>query len=203
MLFAILIALSCRKADIAGSDSHNVEIYEYGTGRPVGGVTINLFKCGYFDYLYGCTQNALLASYSTNNEGVARVSGEHYLQATRGMEALKSGYWTQEVGKGRNEICPEARIRINMNCANNYPPGKWLYIANVEERLLLTNNLGTYVYSSNRLVDTTVEVRAFGNQNNRLRWMVADHGGYIVHHSGSLAPVHVAGGNTVTVNLSY
>lgn len=143
------------------------------------------------------------------NPDIAKIRYADYNGANEGLKISKSQYWTQDGSMGKNELCPEGWIRLNIKRTSNYPDSLVFVLFNVEERFLLTGSEGMKVLKMNQRTDTTVLIRAFGTQKNTLLWKVAEEfiawNGitYNTVASGSLPPANVPAKGTIDLSLEY
>src|SRR5688572_25443106 len=173
-LLTAFAIISCKKNEQQVDDSVTVEVVEVISAKPVANATITLYKCTNYDNIFGCLSKGVLATYSTDAAGIAKIKSADYNGANEGLQISKGQYWTQEGQMGKNELCPEGWIRLNIKRTSNYPDSLAFFLFNVEERFVLTTSEGMRVLKMNQRTDTTVLIRAFGAQKNTLKWLVGE-----------------------------
>jgi hypothetical protein len=208
-LFTAFAIISCKKNYPRADEAVTVEVVEINSAKPVANAALTLYKCTDYDNIFGCLLKGVLATYSTDAAGIAKIRSADYYGANEGLQISKGQYWTQEGQMGKNELCPEGWIRLNIKRTSNYPDSLVFFLFNVEERFLLTGSEGMRVLKMNQRADTTVLIRAFGSQKNALKWLVGeefyipDYIAYDTLASGILSPVTVPANGTIDLSLTY
>lgn len=186
-----------------------VEVIELNSNKPVPGASVTLYKCTKYDFVFGCLDIGVSSHYLTNQNGIAAIRNADYFQANEGLRISKSGYWTRNGGQGRNELCPEGWIQLNIKRTSLYPDSLFFYLFNMGENTPSIISAGGEVLKMKQRADTTALIRAFGSQKNALTWIVGQKFQYWYGisfdsvASASLTPVTVPANDTIHLSLEY
>jgi hypothetical protein len=105
------------------------------------------------------------------------------------MNVYKDKYWPYiELPSGVNEVmlAPEAWIEVNVQRDGNYPAQSILALFTVSE-----NGRSGDSFVSQLPDDTTIMIRAFGDEQNKLGWQLND-GANQVFHEGEMNGLFVS-----------
>jgi hypothetical protein len=138
-LFTAFAIASCKKNEQV-DNFETLEVVELNPNKPVSGAAVTLYKCTSYDNIFGCRQVGVFSVSTTNSSGVAKISSIDYSRADEGIKISKTGYWTQDGYSGKNELCPEGWINLNIKRNSSYPDSLFFILFNVEERLRLTSS---------------------------------------------------------------
>jgi hypothetical protein len=173
-LFALLLFTACKKS---GSNKMEIVIREPVSGTPVQGATVTLIRCN-----FGCPfGGTTLFNEQTDANGKVYVSSSAFSDASGGMAVEKSKYWP--VGLTTPAVAvsltPEGWLRIRILKGGNYPAA-----ANL--KIVTHNQTGDPLIDTREFSlanDSSILVRGFGGQLNKLDWQVSDN--LTVYNSGT------------------
>jgi hypothetical protein len=167
LLLLILIIVSCKKE----KPSVQIQVIDKITNTPVSGANLVVYKCGIFNCLLGTIS---LFTGSTNENGVCKVPTDSYNEAVS-VNVTKSNYWPFDGPKGTSiSAIPEGWIRLHILKTANYPSQAKLNITTISSTSSPSASAYAVSYSFNIAADSSVLIRAFGGQSNRMEWHVWD-----------------------------
>ncbi len=161
----ILIALlfcACKKQE---ENKTWVEVKDSVTGGAVKGASVLIYKCTPGDPFCGfiAWQSAV-----TGDDGRCSFKTADYDIVTFN-EVFKAGYWNPPTGtkNTRVSLCPEGWMRLRIIRGTSYPASSNLSIHayGLDPTTVSFSNVNT-------AADSTILVRCFGGQYNRIEWRV-------------------------------
>ncbi|TRX00402.1 hypothetical protein [Flavobacterium gawalongense] len=162
-LFTLLVSCSSSENQ-EETNSYIIKVKEHKTNLPLQGVEISLYYCKY-DNEFGC-QKRLLSTHITDAKGEYKMTEEEYLKADEGFILRKPQYWN--VNRKMEEIAmePEAWAKIALKTNTTYPTTS-IFV------LKTTSELGIEsIQILKPYKDTIVDFRLFGNEMNKINWIV-------------------------------
>jgi hypothetical protein len=164
----LVLSVSCTKSSTENPNDNNYRIIvkEYATRVLLPAVQIKLYTCSNYDVVFGCQSASLYTTLMTDQKGECTITNQQLNKANQGMLFSKSQYWDRQGGSGENFLEPEAWVRINLKTINNYPDTSFFVLTSTSQ--LYTKSILTFKATR----DTVVNFRLFGNQTNKLNWMV-------------------------------
>ena len=159
-----------------------IKVVEPISSLAVKGATVSLFQCN-----YGCPFGAkVLFTGPTNDNGICSVPAEHYNDVTATMNVVKDKYWPFTIQ--RNTLVtlePEGWLKLKIHATRTYTPGSKLLVV-IKNELATKSDLTEY----NVATDSTIMIRAYGAQKNKIEWQVVNSGFNLVSN-GSLNDLQV------------
>src|SRR5689334_11011459 len=102
MFLVIVLLASCKKTVNEVEENNTtttLKAKEFGTGIPLSSVTIELYRCSYYDLVFGCQSTSHFATYYTNADGECKISDNILSKADEGILYKKSQYWDTKAGE--------------------------------------------------------------------------------------------------------
>ena len=185
--------VSCKKE----KPTVQIEVTDRANNSPINGARVVVYKCGTFNCYFGTID---LFSGSTDNNGTCKVPANAYNEAAY-VRIEKANYWAFDDAKNTSKpIIPAGWIRLHILTTKNYPPQSTLHISITSQ---LTNSAGSAFQVSNifnAATDSSVLMKAFGSQSNKIEWQVYDPNNVVI---GGTWNQQVPRLDTVNANLNY
>lgn len=166
ILLPLSLFISCLKSKEATT---LFEVFEFKTNVPIPSVQIDLLRCSDYDNLFGCRTIAVFATGYTDNNGKYSFKQSELNRSTQGIELSKQNYWRKGGNPGKNYLSTEGWINLHLIRQNNYSLPRLFFDYEI---------LGESYSESGILlqipVDTTIKIRAFGNQVNKINWVIGN-----------------------------
>jgi hypothetical protein len=141
------------------------EVFETKTNTPVESVKIDLLRCSNYDLVFGCNATEIVTFGYTDNNGKYSSSQKDYRWASEGAKMSKPNYWTGECQPGKNYIATEATLNLRLLRQNTYPSARVFF------RYTVHGEFGkSYNFYVSVPTDTTIKIRAYGNEANTINW---------------------------------
>jgi hypothetical protein len=167
VLVIITIGMACKKsADTMPETTYVIKSIEYKTNIPLPGVTIRLYECSKYDFEFGCQATALLATHITNSNGEYMITQKELNQADEGIVLSKTQYGDMNGGTGDVLMEPEAWVQLALKTNKSYPDTTFFQLKTTSEFGIAS--LLSFIPPK----DSTVRFRLFGNEVNKVDWMV-------------------------------
>ncbi len=161
--------ISCSKSkekEIVTDETYQMEVLEHKTNIPLASVQIALYHCSNYDNIFGCLAKSLFATRLTDKNGRYSFTLSELNKSDQGIILKKANYWDVNGGTGKVYMKPETWLDLHLTRQNNYPDTSLF-------RFMVVDETGTVnLISFKSPVDTTLKVRAFGNEANTLNWQV-------------------------------
>jgi hypothetical protein len=166
LICTFIVLSSCSSSDYFQEDNtiYTIKVKEHKTNTPLEGARINLYYC-YYDIEFGC-QKRLLATYFTDTKGETRIPKKEYIKADEGFISSKSQYWDLDRKTQEIALEPEAWLKIFIKTNTNFPSTS-VFILKTKGELGVESLL-----KFKPPKDTLVNFRLFGNQTNKIDWVV-------------------------------
>lgn len=221
--FAVLLSMllysgSCSKKNSDSTQNptnhpYKVEVYEYKSNLPVQGASVKLNRCTKYDFEFGCQAIGSFATYTTDAEGITRISDGDYTKCDEGIVIEKSGYWSIDGGFGKNLINPEGSVQATVKKINEYSADNHFFILDSNENYQGGSGPWKKLVDI-PITDTIIQFKAFGGQVNYLKWIVGSEylvitgwsSGYMDYSivaQGILDPLTVNKNGIAAINIEY
>jgi hypothetical protein len=160
----LVLTCACRKTSTTEEGPTTVlKTKEFRTGVPVPNVTVQLFRCSNYDYVFGCVATSLFATFYTDGKGECRAKDEVLKRADKGILYSRSQYWETPAGKAME---PEAFVEVSLKASKTYPDSLHIALATRGE----TGVVSRSAFKAPK--DTVVKFRVFGNAQNDVKWFL-------------------------------
>lgn len=162
-----VLLFSCKKSSETQTvTTYIIKVKEYKTNVPLAGVDIRLYKCTYYDFVFGCQSKSLYATHTTDNKGEYVTTQSELNKANQGIILSKPQYWDREGGNGEYPMIPEALVKIALKASKAYPDTSIF-------ELKTTGAFGLASFQSFKApIDSIVNFRLFGNEINKVDWII-------------------------------
>ena len=201
-LFILLIFCSCKKDP--PPPTVELQVRESGTNSPVAGARVLLQRCRDLGCVFGSIDEF---DGITNGEGICNIPESNWNNVSVSNYDLfisKNGYWSEIFPKSNLvKILPEGWVRMQITRVGNYPEGTTLNISFYAE----TNPPGGTAfggeYPSYQLeapFDSSVLLKAFGNQSNKIEMSVVSNSTVLKHEIYKLQVPRL---DTVNATIDY
>ena len=163
---------ACKKSSNADSISTvNIQVKDATSGQPVSGALVSLRRCANAGCVWGTVEEF---RGTTDNDGICQVPTANYNNVPVWNDAIyvvKENYQPQSFSKSTTvSIMPYGWMAVKIARGSNYPQGAQLIFL-VEE-----TSQSNYVDAQrfNVATDSTIIVRGWGNQQNKINWQVSN-----------------------------
>lgn len=190
----LLIMMSCKK-DGDKAQTIPLKVTEPKTGSPVINAKVILFRC---EGNFGCWDTPSFFDGTTDENGICKVPLLEFKEPSTHVYVSKEKYWYFVEAPGQNELTlsPEGWIAVNVHRDGTYPAETNLVLSAIAE----TGRTGDATIT--QLPNTTLMVKAFGDDQNKLHWRVIDSNGQFLKE-GEIEGLLVPKFDTLAVELRY
>ena len=168
LFYAISVFSSCKKPVVnpPQENTYTMTVKEYKKNIPLGGVTISLYKCSNYDYIFGCQSKSLFATHSTDENGKYTFTQREINQASQGIILSKPQYWDKNGGEGDVLMEPVAIVNLTIKASKSYPDTSIFELKTVSDFGDVSRK--TFTAPKDSLINYTL----FGNEKNTISWAV-------------------------------
>lgn len=165
---SLFILTSCTKTvEEKEEEPRLIEVLETKTNIPISYAQIDFLNCSDFDAVFGCQSIQVVSTVQTDAMGNHLVNPQVLKKATKGFAIRKFNYWNKDGQLGKNYLTTEGSIKLHFIRQTNFPSPRVLLSVNVsgESGFVRINPFSIPA-------DTTIQVKAFGNEVNKIGWEI-------------------------------
>lgn len=162
ILLIALLFCACKKQ---GENKTWIEVKDSIAGTPIKGASVSIYKCAPTDPFCGFVA---WQSSTTGDDGRCSFKTADFDIVTF-TAVFKAGYWNPPSGTKNTSVslCPEGWMRLRIIRGTAYPTS-----SNLSVRAYGVNPTNVSFTNFNIAADSTVLIRCFGGQLNRVEWRV-------------------------------
>lgn len=179
-LFAVGIMactiMACKKE----TQTMEVKVIDQVTNTPVANARVVVYKCGAFNCYLGSID---LFSGNTDNNGVCKVPVNSYNEGAY-ARVEKSNYFSFDETKSTSKsIVPAGWMRIRINSTIHYTDQSSLHFFITSQSVNSAGSAFQITTSVNVATDSSILIKGFGGQVNKIDWQVQGQTG--IHKTGN------------------
>lgn len=169
LLLVTISLIGCKKE----KPTVQIQVTDKVTNTPMSGVTVLIYKCGTFNCNLGTID---LFSGVTDDNGYCKVPEGSYNEAAW-IRVTKGNYWSWDDTKSTlKSMIPAGWIRMHIVQNGNYSPQAQLSISVTSQSVNSTGSFFGFTSTYSAPADSSVLMKGFGGESNKINWEISDHG---------------------------